>query len=132
MSVKKLSHIAIAVHDLDSSLALFSCLLDAPASEITEVSSQGVKVAFLDLPNVRIELIAPLDKKSNLSKYLEKKGEGLHHISLHVDDLKDTLAKLAADGVQLIDKAPRNGAEGKSVAFLHPKSTGGVLIELEE
>ena len=132
MSVKSLSHIAIAVRDLDSSLELFSRLLGIPASEVTEVSSQGVKVAFLDLPNIRIELIAPLDENSNLNKYLEKRGEGLHHISLHVDDLKATLDLMAADGVQLIDKEPRPGADDKSVAFLNPKSTLGVLIELEE
>jgi methylmalonyl-CoA/ethylmalonyl-CoA epimerase len=132
MSVKSLSHIAIAVRDLDSSLELFSRLLGVPAGEVTEVPSQGVKVAFLDVPNVRVEFIAPLDENSNLNKYLEKRGEGLHHISLHVDDLKETLDLMAADGVQLIDKEPRPGADDKSVAFLHPKSTLGVLIELEE
>ncbi len=100
--------------------------------DVVEVPSQGVKVAFIELPNVRIELIAPLDDRANLNKFLEKHGEGLHHISLAVDDIKAALIELSDKGIGVIDKEPRLGADKKPVAFLHPKATGGVLIELEE
>jgi len=132
MEISKLNHIAIAVRDIEKHLELFTNLFDLPHGEIIEVPSQGVKVVFLDLPNVRIELISPLDEKANLNKYLEKKGEGLHHISISVEDINDAISELTTKGVEPIDKTPRPGAEGKNVAFLHPKTTGGVLIELEE
>ena len=132
MNVNGLSHVAIAVRDIKSTLQLLSQLLGAPTSEVEVLKSQGVRYAFISLPNVKIELISPIDDKANLNKFLDKRGEGLHHLSFSVSDLKQTLGELASDGVQLIDESPRTGAEGKSVAFLHPKSTGGVLIELEE
>ncbi|MBU1319889.1 MAG: methylmalonyl-CoA epimerase [candidate division Zixibacteria bacterium] len=132
MKVNKLNHVAIAVRDIEKQLGLFCGILGVPQGEIIDVPSQGVKVAFLELPNVRLELIAPLDETAKLNKYLDKRGEGLHHISLSVDDISDAIDGLADKGVEPIDEMPRSGAEGKLVAFLHPKTTGSVLIELEE
>ncbi len=132
MKVSKVSHISIACRDIDRHLRLFSEVFGMPHSDTVEVPSQGVKVAFIELPNVRIELVAPLDDQANLNKFLEKRGEGLHHISLAVDDVGAALTELAEKGIEGIDEEPRPGAEGKLVAFLHPKSTCGVLIELEE
>jgi methylmalonyl-CoA/ethylmalonyl-CoA epimerase len=132
MKISKVSHISIACRNLESHLKLFSEQLGVPCSGTEEVQSQGVKVAFIELPNVRIELIAPLDDRANLNRFLEKRGEGLHHISLAVDDIESVLSELGSKGVKAIDEKPRSGAGGKRVAFLHPKTTGGVLIELEE
>jgi len=132
MKISKLNHIAIACRDLDKHIALFSEVFGIPHGKIVEVPSQGVKVAFIKLPNVRIELIAPLDEHANLNKFLEKSGEGLHHISLAVDDVKAALIELSDKGVDAIHEKPRPGAHGRPVAFLHPKTTGGILIELEE
>ena len=132
MIVSGLNHIAVACRDISRHLSLFSEAFGLPHSEITEVPSQGVKVAFIRLPNVMIELVAPLDDESSLNKFLERRGEGLHHISLSVDDIHAALAELRAAGIRTVDTEPRPGAEGKTVAFLHPKTTGGVLIELEE
>ena len=132
MKISKLNHIAIACRDIDKHLKLFGEILGTSPGDVVEVPSQGVKVAFLELPNVRIELIAPLDDKANLNKFLEKHGEGLHHISLAVDDIKAAMTELSDKGVSAIDREPRPGADKRLVAFLHPKSTGGVLIELEE
>lgn len=132
MKISKVSHISIACRDIERHLKLFSEAFGMPHGDTIEVPSQGVRVAFIELPNVRIELIAPLDDQANLNKFLEKRGEGIHHISLAVDNVAAALAELAENGIEGIDKKPRPGAEGKPVAFLHPKSTGGVLIELEE
>jgi methylmalonyl-CoA/ethylmalonyl-CoA epimerase len=132
MKISKLNHIAIACRDIEKHLKLFGEIFGMPSGDVVEVPSQGVKVVFLELPNVRIELIAPLDDKANLNKFLEKRGEGLHHISLAVDDIKAAMTELSGKGVSAIDSEPRPGADKKLVAFLHPKSTGGVLIELEE
>jgi len=132
MKVSGLKHIAVAVHDLQKQVELLSDVLGLPHSEITEVKSQGVKVAFIELPNARIEFIAPLDENANLNKFLERRGEGLHHIAISVDNVDKAISELSIKGVAAIDKEGRPGAEGKRVAFLHPKSTGGVLFELEE
>lgn len=132
MKISKLNHIAIACRDLDKHRKLFGEIFGMPLGDVVEVPSQGVKIVFIELPNVRIELIAPLDDQANLNKFLEKHGEGLHHISLAVDDIKAALIGLSDKGVDAIDKEPRPGADKKPVAFLHPKTTGGVLIELEE
>jgi methylmalonyl-CoA/ethylmalonyl-CoA epimerase len=132
MKISKLNHIAIACRDLDKHLKLFGENFGMSVGDVVEVPSQGVKVAFLELPNVRIELIAPLDDQASLNKFLEKHGEGLHHISLAVDDIKATLAELSDKGVSAIDREPRLGADKKPIAFLHPKATGGILIELEQ
>jgi len=132
MGLNRIKHIAVAVKDIDYHIKLFSDKFGVPHSEIITVENQGVRVAFLEFENIKIELISPLDESANLNKFLEKKGEGLHHICIAADDVARTLEDLVSKGVQLIDREPRPGAEGKPVAFLHPKTTGSVLIELEE
>jgi len=132
MKLSRLNHVAVAVRDIDKHLEIFSGKLGLKHSEIIEVPAQGVKVAFVEFENSKIELIAPLNEQANLNKFLEKKGEGLHHIAVSVDNVNEAISELQGKEIQSIDKQGRPGAEGHPVAFLHPKSTGGVLIELEE
>ncbi|MDD5316704.1 MAG: methylmalonyl-CoA epimerase [Candidatus Cloacimonetes bacterium] len=127
--VKHISHIGIAVKDLDEGIAFYK-KLGLSLEGIEEVPSQMVKVAFFPVGDTRIELLAPTSEESPIAKFIEKKGEGIQHIAFAVDDLPDALKNSADEGIRLIDKEPRPGAHGADIAFLHPKSTGGVLIEL--
>ncbi len=127
--IKHISHIGIAVSDLDAGIAFYE-KLGLKLESIEEVPSQKVKVAFFPCGDTRIELLAPTAEDSPVAKYIEKKGEGVQHIAFAVDDLPAELTAKEADGIQLIDKEPRPGAHGADIAFLHPKSTLGVLIEL--
>jgi methylmalonyl-CoA epimerase len=127
--IKHISHIGIAVTDLEAGIAFYQ-KLGLTLESIEEVPSQKVKVAFFPCGDVRIELLAPTSEDSPIAKFIEKKGEGIQHIALAVDDLPTELAKAEASGIQLIDKSPRPGAHGADIAFLHPKSTLGVLLEL--
>lgn len=128
--IKKVSHIGIAVKNLEESIKFYQQLgLKLEAIEIVE--SQMVKVAFLPVgTEVRIELLEATSPESPIAKFIEKKGQGVHHIAFATDNLQDRLDQLATDGIRLIDKTPRPGAHGADIAFLHPKSTGGVLVEL--
>jgi methylmalonyl-CoA epimerase len=126
--IKHISHIGIAVSDLEKGIALYE-KLGLKLESIEEVPSQKVKVAFFPCGDTRIELLAPTAEDSPVAKYIEKKGEGVQHIAFAVDDLPAELAAKETDGIQLIDKEPRPGAHGADIAFLHPKSTLGVLIE---
>jgi len=127
----KLDHIGIAVESLEKASGFYKSLgLEIEAVE--EVAEQKVKVAILPLGESRVELLESLDPEGPVGKFVAKKGQGLHHIAVRVEDLAGTLAKLAESGVQLIDREPRRGAEGCLIAFVHPKSTGGVLLELTE
>ncbi len=130
-----ISHIGIAVADLDEAIARFRLLTGRDPDHIAEVADQKVKVAMF-AGNAegasRIELVAPVSQDSPVDGFLNKKGEGLHHLCIYVDDLEATLKRLKAGGVRLIDESPRIGAEGNRIAFVHPTSTNGVLIELEE
>ena len=132
MKFKTVKHIAIAVRDLEPARELYSHLLGAAAGEAIEVSDQKVRVCFLNTGSTKIELIAPLAGNMSLVKFLEKRGEGLHHICFGVSNIEEELRRLRAEGVRLIDETPRVGAEGHKIAFIHPGSTGGLLIELEE
>lgn len=127
--VKHISHIGIAVKDLNKGIAFYK-KLGLSLEGIEEVPSQMVKVAFFPVGDTRIELLAPTSEESPIAKFIEKKGEGIQHIAFAVDDLPDALKNSADEGIRLIDKEPRPGAHGADIAFLHPKSTGGVLIEL--
>lgn len=127
--VKHISHIGIAVSDLDTGIALYE-KLGFTLEAIEEVPSQKVKVAFFPCGGTRIELLAPTSEDSPIAKFIEKRGEGIQHIAFAVDDLPASLSEIEEQGVQLIDKEPRPGAHGAQIAFLHPRSTGGVLIEL--
>lgn len=127
--IKHVSHIGIAVKDLDEGIAFYQKLgLTLEGTE--EVASQMVKVAFFPVGDTRIELLAPTSEESPIARFIEKKGEGIQHIAFAVEDLPEALKETEEDGIRLIDKEPRPGAHGADIAFLHPKSTGGVLIEL--
>ncbi|MDD3534740.1 MAG: methylmalonyl-CoA epimerase [Candidatus Cloacimonetes bacterium] len=127
--IKHISHIGIAVRDLDEGIAFYEKLgLVLEGTE--EVPSQMVKVAFFPVGDTRIELLAPTSEESPIAKFIEKRGEGIQHIAFAVDDLPQSLIDTEELGIRLIDKEPRPGAHGADIAFLHPKSTGGVLIEL--
>ncbi|MBD3380774.1 MAG: methylmalonyl-CoA epimerase [candidate division Zixibacteria bacterium] len=130
--LKKLAHIGLAVESIDDKLKLYHDVMGLETGERTEVPDQGVEVCFLELDNTKLELLQPLDDSANLNKFLQKKGEGIHHLCFEVEDIESALARLSEVGIQLIDKKPRVGACGELIAFLHPKSTGGVLIELEQ
>lgn len=128
--IKKIDHVAIAVNNLDDSLSFYDEILGLKPEKIEVVADQGVKAAIIPIgEGSEIELIQPINTTSGVAKFLEKKGEGIHHISLVVDNVDDALKSLVAKGIELIDKEPRTGLAGR-IAFLHPKSTKGILIEL--
>jgi len=128
----KLDHIAMAVKDLESALKPYIEALGLTVSKMEEIQGQQVRIAYLPIGDTEIELVEPTTDDSGVAKFLEKRGEGLHHICLEVDDLKATLTRLKAQGVRLIDEEPRDGGKGKRIAFVHPRSMNGVLIELTE
>lgn len=131
MSIKKIDHIAIVVEDLDRALGVYRDALGMTVTDVREMPEQDVKMAFLPTGDSEIELLEPLSAESGIGRYLAKRGEGLHHVCLEVDDIEATLADLRAKGAQLIDEAPKQGAYGR-IAFIHPKGAHGVLIELVE
>ncbi len=128
--MRKIEHIGIAVKDLDVSNALFEKLFGAPAYKTEVVDSEGVTTSFfLNGPN-KIELLAATNPDSPIAKFIEKKGEGIHHIAFDVEDIVSEIARLKNEGFVVLNETPKKGADNKLVAFLHPKSTNGVLIEL--
>ena len=127
-----LDHVGIAVPSIDQAMPLFERLANARGREPEHVASQGVRVAFVGTGSARLELIEPVSPQSTIARFLEKRGPGLHHIAYRVPDIRAALADFEAQGVQLIDREPRPGAGGHMVAFLQPKTTGGVLVELVE
>jgi len=127
--ITKISHIGIAVKNLDDAIEMYK-KLGLEIESIEEVDSQKVKIAFILIGDVRIELLAPTSDNSPIAKYIEKKGEGIQHLAFAVDDLPAELKKAEGNGLRLIDKVPRKGAHKADIAFLHPKSTKGVLVEL--
>jgi methylmalonyl-CoA/ethylmalonyl-CoA epimerase len=127
-----LDHVAIAVPDLPGAALTYEALTGGPASPVERVEAQGVDVIFIGSGVGRIELIAPFSDESAVARFLTRRGPGLHHLAYRVPDLAAHLHELAARGLELIDREPRIGAHGRRVAFLHPRSTGGVLIELVE
>jgi methylmalonyl-CoA/ethylmalonyl-CoA epimerase len=128
--IKRIAHIALAVDDLEGSLSFWRDALGLPLDGLESVPEQQATVAFLPAGDSEVELVKPTTDTSGVAKFLVKRGPGLHHICLEVDDLAQTLADLAAKGVRLIDTAPKVGAGGKLIAFVHPESTQGVLVEL--
>ena len=131
IKIRKIDHVAIAVHDVDAALAKYKEVLGLDATVREVVASQKTEAALLPVGSSSIELISPKGN-DGLAKFLEKRGPGLHHIAIEVEGIEDALATLKALGVPLIDETPRHGARGHKVAFVHPKATGGVLIELVE
>ncbi len=130
--IRKIDHIAIAVRDIDEAAEFFAETLGLTLGGIEEVAEQKTKVAFIQIGEVRIELVQPMVPDSPVGKFIDKRGEGIHHIALSTDAVEDDLKALADKGVRLIDKKPKTGAHGAKIAFLHPKSSHGVLTELCE
>lgn len=129
-SPKKIAHIGIAVRNLEDTLPFYTEQLGLELEGVEEVESEQVKVAFLKIGETKIELLEPLSEASAIHKYLEKNGEGIHHIALEVDDIEARLKHLKENGVRLINEEPKIGAANAKIAFLHPKSSYGVLYEL--
>ena len=127
-----LDHIGIAVGDLSQALAFYRDALGLEVEPPEEVPSQRVRAHFVPVGEATIELLEPTSADSPIAKFIEKRGPGVHHVTLRVDDIRDTLGRLKARGVRLIDEAPRDGAEGALIAFVHPASTHGVLVELTQ
>ncbi len=126
----KIEHIAIAVKDLQSSNSLFSKLLGNNPFKEEEVAGEQVKTSFFQLGESKIELLEALSEDSAVAKFIEKKGEGIHHIAFEVADIKAEMARLKEDGFQLLSEEPKKGADNKLICFVHPKSANGVLVEL--
>ncbi len=132
MKPTHIEHIGIAVRNLEESIKYYETVLGLKCYALEEVVDQKVKTAFFMIGQTKIELLESTDPEGAIGKFIEKKGEGIHHIAYCVENLKEVLSEIEAKGVQLIDKTPRKGAEGLNIAFLHPKSTSGVLTELCE
>ncbi len=132
MKPTHIEHIGIAVKSLDESIPYYENILGLTCYSVEEVKEQHVKTAFFMVGKTKIELLESTDPEGPIGRFIEKKGEGIHHLAYAVENLESVLAETEAKGIKLIDKVPRQGAEGLSIAFLHPKSTFGVLTELCE
>lgn len=130
--VKRIDHVAVLVDDLDQTLAFWQDGLGMTLSHIEDVPSEKSMVAFLPLGGSEVELVKPTSDDSGLARYLEKRGPGMHHLCLEVDDIEGMLARLKDKGIQLINETPLLGSGGKRYAFIHPKSANGVMVELYE
>ncbi|MGV6831816.1 MAG: methylmalonyl-CoA epimerase [bacterium] len=128
--LNKIEHIGIAVKDLEKSNALFESLLGRPPYKSETVESEGVATSFFMSGPNKVELLQALHAESPIAKFIEKKGEGIHHIAFDVDDIYKEIERLKSEGFRMIHEEPKNGADNKLIAFLHPKSTNGVLVEL--
>ena len=131
-TIKKIDHIGVAVENLNDAIRVYRESLGLEIEEPEEVKEQRVKVAFIPVGESRIELIESTDPNGIIAKFIERRGEGIHHIALEVNRIDDALQKLKERGVQLIDEKPRIGVHKMKIAFLHPRSTKGVLLELCE
>jgi len=128
--MRKIEHIGIAVHNLENSNELFSKLFGQAAYKTEEVASEGVKTSFFMCGPNKIELLEATNEDSPIAKFLEKKGEGIHHIAFDVEDIYAEIERLKLEGFTVLNEIPKKGADNKLVSFLHPKTTNGVLIEL--
>ena len=128
--LKKIEHIGIAVKSLENSNILFKKLFGSEHYKIEKVESEGVSTSFFMLGETKIELVASTTPDSSIAKFIEKKGEGIHHIAYSVDDIVAEMDRLKKEGFELINQQPKDGADNKLICFLHPKSTNGVLVEL--
>ncbi|MEH7354090.1 methylmalonyl-CoA epimerase [Neobacillus drentensis] len=130
--IKKVDHIGIAVKSLDETLPFYTEVLKLSLLGIEEVESQKVKVAFLQAGETKLELLEPTSVESSIATFIEKRGEGIHHVALGVTSIKERITEIKEKGIRMIDEAPRPGAGGANIAFMHPKSASGVLFELCE
>lgn len=129
-TVKSINHVAVVVDDLDKSLSFWRDALGIELHELREVPAENSQVAFLPLAGSEVELVKPTTDDSGIAKFLARRGPGMHHICLEVDDIDGMLSRLRLKNVRLINEQPRTAADGKKYAFIHPESTGGVLVEL--
>jgi methylmalonyl-CoA/ethylmalonyl-CoA epimerase len=132
MMINRINHVAIVVEDLDAALRFWRDALGLPLSKTEENPGENVDIAFLPLGESEIELLQPTDPDSGIGKYLARKGQGMHHLCVEVDDIDAVIARLVGHGIEMINEAPRVREEGTRYAFVHPKSAGGVLVELYE
>jgi methylmalonyl-CoA/ethylmalonyl-CoA epimerase len=130
MLMMKIEHIGIAVKELMNSVPLFEQLLNTPCYKTETVATEGVNTAFFQTGDAKIELLEATNEASPISKFIVKKGEGIHHIAFEVENIEAEMRRLSALGFELLNETPKNGADNKLVCFLHPKTTNGVLIEL--
>jgi methylmalonyl-CoA/ethylmalonyl-CoA epimerase len=128
--MNKLEHIGIAVKDLSVSIPLFTTILNTECYKIEEVASEKVKTGFFQIGESKVELLESTDPDGVIAKYIEKKGEGIHHIAFAVKNIEEEMERLKAEGFVLLNEKPKKGADNKLVCFMHPKNTNGVLIEL--
>lgn len=128
--IKQINHVAVVVDDMDKSLSFWRDALGLKMTELRDVPVEKSRIAFLPTGESEVELVQPTSDDSGIAKYLAKRGPGMHHICLEVDDIEDMLSQLRNNGVHLINEEPRTAADGKKYAFVHPDSTGGVLVEL--
>jgi methylmalonyl-CoA/ethylmalonyl-CoA epimerase len=130
--IKKVDHIGIAVKSLETTLPFYTDVLKLPLLGIEEVETQLVRVAFLQAGGTKLELLEPTSDESTISKFIEKRGEGIHHVALAVESIEERISEIREKGIRMIDDQPRAGAGGANIAFMHPKSAAGVLFELCE
>ena len=130
--IKKVDHIGIAVKSLEKTLSFYTDVLNLPLVGIEEVDTQKVRVAFLQAGSTKLELLEPTSEESTIAKFIEKRGEGIHHVALGVDSIEERIREIKEQGIRMIDEQSRPGAGGANIAFMHPKSTSGVLFELCE
>jgi methylmalonyl-CoA/ethylmalonyl-CoA epimerase len=128
--VKQINHVAVVVDDMDKALSFWRDALGMELHGLRDVPAEKSQVAFLPLPGSEVELVKPTTDDSGVAKYLAKRGPGMHHLCLEVDDIEGMISQLKAKGVRLINEEPRIAADGKKYAFIHPESTSGVLVEL--
>lgn len=128
--IKAINHVAIVVEDMETSLAFWRDALGIKLHELRDVPAEKSQVAFLPLAGAEVELVMPTTDDSGIAKYLAKRGQGMHHLCLEVDDIEGMMTQLKSRNIRLINEEPRTAADGKKYAFIHPESTGGVLVEL--
>ena len=128
--VTQINHVAVVVEDMEEALAFWRDALGMELHEVRNVPAEKSQVAFLPLPGSEVELVMPTTGDSGIAKYLAKRGPGMHHVCLEVDDIDEMMAQLRSKNVRLINEEPRTAADGKKYAFIHPESTSGVLVEL--
>jgi methylmalonyl-CoA/ethylmalonyl-CoA epimerase len=132
MKLNKIEHIGMAVKDLKEVTKFYKDAFSCPTSEQMDIPERNLTIAFTEISGVKLEFLMPTDKESVVAKFIDKKGEGIHHICFEVDDVEKAILELKQKGVELVEDKPRMGAEGKKIVFLQPKSIFGVLIELKE
>ena len=132
--LKQIDHIAVVVQDMEAALKVYRDALGLPLARLEDVPAEGVKVAFLPMPegDGEVELVQPTDEESGIARFLAKRGQGIHHICFRVDDIQAAMDHVTANGLQVIEDEPRVGSQGQKYVFIHPKSAHGVLIELYE